>query len=95
MTALYGVLPNMDDDPLATDLAVAQALRMTAMPPQAWIEAAAMLPSTLGDLDSIERLIALPSFREAFDRDPERALARAGLPASQPVVAALRERLAG
>jgi len=86
-------MEDVEDDPLAFDLALAQALAMTAMPPQAWIEAAAMLPSTLGDLDAVDRLVSLPSFREAFENDPESALSGAGLPASKAVVTALRERL--
>jgi hypothetical protein len=83
------------DDPLRPELELVEALRMTAAPPRAWIDAAAMLPSTLGDLDEIERLVALPDFREAFRVDPDRALADFGLSASMPVLTALRERLSG
>ncbi len=94
MTGPSTVFEGMHDDPLAAELRLANALRMTAAPPQAWVEAAVMLPSTLGDLDAVERLIAEPSFRAAFARDPESALTAAGLPSSQPVLAAVRERLA-
>jgi hypothetical protein len=94
MIGVAAVFEGMDDDPLTVELRLANALRMTAAPPQAWVEVAVMLPSTLGDLDAVERLIAQPSFRSAFARDPESALRAAGLPSSKPVLAALRERLA-
>ncbi|HWC86402.1 MAG TPA: hypothetical protein VG388_07680 [Solirubrobacteraceae bacterium] len=82
------------NDPLTPELEIIAALRMTAAPPQAWIDAAAMLPSTLGELAAIERVIARPEFRHAFALDPERTLADFGLPASPPLVTAVRERLA-
>jgi hypothetical protein len=82
------------DDPIRPELALAEALRMTAAPPAAWIEAAAMLPATLGELSEIERLVARPDFRKAFGADPERALSQFGLQASPPVISALREHLA-
>jgi len=82
------------NDPLTPELELVEALRLTAAPPQAWIDAAAMLPATLGELDEIERILASPDFQTAFARDPERALADFGLPASSPLVSALRERLA-
>jgi hypothetical protein len=83
------------EDPIGPELDLAEALRMTAAPPQAWIDAAAMLPSTLGDLGEIERVVTLPGFRAAFVADPEQALADFGLAASTPVVSALQDRLAG
>jgi hypothetical protein len=82
------------DDALTPELKLVAALRMTAAPPQAWIDAAAMLPTTLGELAEIERLVTAPEFRDAFVLDPEGALADFGLPASRPVVTAVRERLA-
>jgi hypothetical protein len=82
------------DDALNPELKLVAAVRMTAAPPQAWIDAAAMLPSTLGELGEIERLVAAPEFRDAFALDPESALADRGLPASRPLVTALRERFA-
>jgi hypothetical protein len=83
------------DDPLTPELELVNALRITAAPPQAWIDAAAMLPSTLGELGEIERLLANPDFQTAFAGDPERALADSGLPASPLVLSAVQERLAG
>jgi hypothetical protein len=83
------------DDSLTPELELVAALRLTAAPPQAWIDAAAMLPATLGELEEVERVLASPDFQTAFARDPERALADVGLPASPPVVSALQERLAG
>ena len=82
------------DDTLAPELELVAALRMTASPPRAWIEAAWLLPSTLGDLHEVEQLLTRPGFRDAFVHDPERTLADAGLPASPPVLVAVRERLA-
>jgi hypothetical protein len=76
------------------DLDLIRALRLTAAPPQAWIDAAAMIPSTLGDLDRIEAVVADPGFRANFARDPAQALADEGLPSTAPVMAAVRERLA-
>lgn len=83
------------DDPLNPELELVAALRLTASPPAAWIEAAAMLPSTLGDLGTIERTIDTHEFRDQFARDPERALIQAGLESTPAVLAAVRERLDG
>jgi hypothetical protein len=79
---------------LNLEIELAAALRATAAPPQAWIDAAAAIPAMLTDLESIDRLVASGDFRDAFARDPERALVDAGLEPSVPLVAAVRERLA-
>jgi hypothetical protein len=84
----------MDNDPLSREFELARALRITAAPPLAWIEAAAMIPSTLGDLGALERLVAAPGFRRAFAADPQRAVEESGLPVSEPLLAAIREQLA-
>jgi hypothetical protein len=81
-------------DPLLSETKLVAALKLTAGPPPAWLEAAAMIPSTLGDLDAIERVVDSAAFRERFARDPLDALTHAGLPPSPPVLAALRDRLA-
>jgi hypothetical protein len=81
-------------DPLAPETELVAALKLTAGPPQAWIEAAAMMPSTLGDLDAIERILENPSFRETFAQDPHRAVEEAGLTPTGPLLAAVRDRLA-
>jgi hypothetical protein len=83
------------DDSLTPELELVNALRMTAAPPQAWVDAAAMLPSTLGDLEEIEQLVTSPDFRDAFAGDPERALRDSGLPTSSLLLMAFRERLSG
>ncbi len=70
-----------------------KALQLTAEPPRAWIEAAALIPSTLGELDQLETLLEDPGFRERFAHDPLAAVRDAGLPESEPVLAALRARL--
>ena len=44
------------DDPVLPEAALADALKLTADAPAAWIEAAVLIPSTLGDLSAIERL---------------------------------------
>ena len=44
------------DDPILIEAALADALKLTADAPAAWIEAAVLIPSTLGDLAAIERL---------------------------------------
>lgn len=80
-------------DPLHTEAELVAALKLTAGPPQAWIEAAALLPSTLGDLKQIERAVASPDFRERFARDPHAAVLQAGLEPSDELVAALRFEL--
>jgi hypothetical protein len=81
-------------DPLAPETELVAALKLTAGPPQAWIEAAAMIPSTLGDLDAIERILDDPAFRETFAHDPHRAVEEAGLTPTGPLLAAVRDRLA-
>lgn len=81
-------------DPLATERAIVKALKLTAPPPRAWVDAAAMLPTTLGDLGRLESAVASPEFRQRFAQDPDGALAAAGLPASPELVSAMRERLA-
>jgi hypothetical protein len=83
----------MPDD-LNLEIELAAALRTTAAPPQAWVDAAVAIPATLADLDSIDRLVSSGAFRDAFATDPERALTEAGLTPSVPLVAAVRERLA-
>jgi hypothetical protein len=79
---------------LNLEIELAAALRTTAAPPQAWIDAAVAIPATLADLESIDRLVASGEFRDAFARDPQQALQDAGLEPSVPLVAAVRERLA-
>jgi hypothetical protein len=79
---------------LEDDERLIEALRLTGDPPQAWIEAAALIPETLGDLTSIERVIASQEFRSRFLESPESAVADAGLPATPVLVAALRAELA-
>ena len=71
-----------------------EALRITSDPPQAWIDAAALIPSTLGSLASLEPLIASDEFRARFAASPESAIAEVGLPGSPALVAALRAQLA-
>ena len=80
-------------DALHTEAELVAALKLTVGPPQPWIEAAALLPSTLGDLDRIERAVSSPEFRELFARDPDAALLQAGLEPSEQLVAALRSWL--
>jgi hypothetical protein len=80
-------------DELNHELELAAALRTTAAPPQAWIDAAVAIPAMLADLDAIDRLVASGEFRDAFAADPARALSEAGLEPSVPLVAAVRERL--
>jgi hypothetical protein len=75
------------------DLNLIRALGLTADPPQAWIDAAVMIPTTLGDLEKLEALVADTAFRAQFTRDPAQALLGAGLPATVPVLAAVRDRL--
>ena len=81
-------------DPLRTEAELVAALKLTAAPPQAWIDAAALLPSTLGDLEEIEQLAASPEFRRRFAADPHAAVAGVGLSPSEPLVRALQARLA-
>ncbi len=80
-------------DTIDTEMRLAAALKLTAAPPAAWIEAAAMIPSTIGDLDQIEQAVASAEFRERFALDPVDAVSQAGLEPSDRFVAALRERL--
>ncbi len=70
-----------------------EALRLTASPPQSWIDAAALIPSTLGALGGLEQLIEDPAFRARFEADPRAAVRDAGLPESELVLAELRARL--
>lgn len=79
-------------DVLHTEAELVAALKLTARPPQAWIEAAALLGSTLGDLDRIEQAVGSPEFREWFQRDPHEAIVQAGLEPSEQLVEALRLR---
>jgi hypothetical protein len=81
------------DDPLTAEAELVAALRLTAAPPAAWVEAAALIPETLGDLDALERLVDTPEFRERFAAAPEHALQQAGLDPSGPLLDALHERL--
>jgi hypothetical protein len=79
-------------DALHTEAELVGALKLTASPPQAWIEVAALLPSTLGDLDRIERAVASAQFRQRFARDPHDAISQAGMEPSAQLVEALRAR---
>lgn len=81
-------------DRLESDERIVEALRLTGDPPQAWIDAAALIPVTLGALESIEQLIASPAFRSRFGESPESAVTEAGLPPSPALLAALRTELA-
>jgi hypothetical protein len=83
------------DDPVLPQAALAEALKLTADAPAAWIEAAVLIPSTLGDLSAIERLASDAEFRARFHEDPSGAVAAAGLIPSAPVLVALHERLDG
>src|ERR1700735_5014636 len=82
-------------DPLQEEAALVAALRLTAGRPRAWIDAAAMLPTTIGELETIERAVNDQAFRERFARDAHGALANAGLEPSDELVSALRSRLPG
>lgn len=75
---------------LESDARLLDALRLTGNPPQAWIEAATLIPATVGDLDSIERVVASPEFRSRFLESPLEAVEDAGLPATPALVSALR-----
>jgi hypothetical protein len=81
-------------DPLLEDAALVAALRLIAGPPKAWVDAAAMIPSTLGDLETIEGAVNSADFRERFTRDAYGAVEQAGLEPSDELVSALRSRLA-
>ncbi len=80
-------------DSLGDDERLVEALRLTGNPPQPWIDAAALIPVTLGDLASIERVIASREFRSRFLASPASALEAAGLPATPALLAALRAEL--
>jgi hypothetical protein len=81
------------EDPILIEAALADALKLTADAPPAWIDAATLIPSMLGELSEIERLTSDPEFRARFRDDPPAALATAGLTPSTPLLAALRDRL--
>jgi len=81
------------DDPILIQAALAEALKLTADAPAAWIEAAVLIPSTLGDLAELERLASDPEFRARFQADPTGAVTAAGLTPTAPVLSALREHL--
>jgi hypothetical protein len=81
------------DDPILTQAALADALKLTADAPAAWIEAAVLIPSTLGDLAELERLASDPEFRARFQDDPTGAVTAAGLTPTAPLLTALREHL--
>jgi hypothetical protein len=83
------------DDPVLCEAAIADALRLAADAPAAWVDAAVLIPSTLGDLSQIERLASDAEFRARFRKDPCGAVAAAGLTPSVSLLAALRERLDG
>jgi hypothetical protein len=78
------------DELLTSELRLAQAIRLTAAPPPAVVAAAAALPETLGDHGRIETLTTSIGFRRQFAADPRAALVAAGLPATDPVLAAIR-----
>jgi hypothetical protein len=81
------------EDPVLIEAALADALKLTADAPPAWIDAATLIPSMLGELSAIERLTSDPGFRARFRDDPRAAVATAGLTPSTPLLAALRDRL--
>jgi hypothetical protein len=83
------------DDPVLPEAVLADALKLTADAPAAWIEAAVLIPSTLGDLAAIERLASDAEFRARFHVDPRGAVAAAGLTPSASLLVALHERLDG
>jgi hypothetical protein len=82
-------------DRVDSEAALAEALRLTADAPAAWIDAAVLIPITLGDLAAIERLAGSAGFRARFEDDPAGAVSAAGLEPSVPVLSALRHRLRG
>ena len=83
------------DDPVLRQAALADALKFTADAPAAWIEAAVLIPSTLGDLTAIERLVSDAGFRARFGEDPRAAVAAVGLTPNASLLIALHERLDG
>jgi hypothetical protein len=76
-----------------TELGLIRALRLTADPHESWVEAAALIPVTLGDLDDLGQLLSSAAFRSGFKLDPHRAIREAGLPDSEAVLAAVRDRV--
>lgn len=80
-------------DPLSPEFELVQALRLTAGPPGAWIEAAAMIPETLRELADLDRLVASHEFHTRFREDPRAALVHAGLDPTPVILAALDERI--
>jgi hypothetical protein len=83
------------DDPIETEAMLADALKLTADAPEAWIQAAALIPSTLGDLAAIERLASDPAFRARFGEDEAGAVTDAGLEPTPALLAALRAHVDG
>jgi hypothetical protein len=81
-------------DPLTPEFELVEALRLTAGPPRAWIESAALVPDTLRELDDLDRLVSSPEFQTRFRQDPGAAVAAAGLEATPVILAALDERVA-
>lgn len=81
-------------DTVLPEAALAEALKLTADAPAAWIEAAVLIPSTLGDLSAIERLASDAAFRARFRDDPRGAVTAAGLTPTAPLLVVLRERIA-
>jgi hypothetical protein len=81
------------DDAVLPQAALAEALKLTADAPAAWIEAAVLIPSTLGDLSAIGRLASDAAFRARFRDDPSGAVTAAGLTPSAPLLVVLRERI--
>jgi hypothetical protein len=81
------------DDPLQIEADLVAALKLTAAPPPAWIRAAELIPSTLGDLETIERAVETDEFRHRFASDPYRAVQQAGLDPSEQLVHALQDWL--
>jgi hypothetical protein len=81
-------------DPLTPEFELVEALRLTAGPPADWIEAAALIPDTLRELDALDRVVLSPEFQRRFREDPRAAVADAGLKPTPVVMAALGERIA-
>jgi hypothetical protein len=80
------------EDPLQAEADLVAALKLTALPPHGWIQAAELIPSTLGDLETIERAVSSEEFRRHFASDPHGAVEQAGLDPSQHLVDALQDR---
>ena len=81
-------------DPLQEEAALVAALRLTAGPPRAWIEAAPVLPTTVAEPGMVERAVNDQDFRERLANEAHDAPANAGLKASDELRAASRSRLA-